>query len=147
MSDVEHTSEFEIDQPVELVFPLFSPEGEKLWVPGWDYQNVMDSRDLHEDDVFLTRHHDHGTTDAIWLVKRYRPQDYSLQLYKVEPGDKVGVVSIRCNRLGESRTNVQVGYRYIGLSEKGNSFVADFSASAYRRFIAEWQKLLLKHFE
>jgi hypothetical protein len=32
---------------IEILFPLFSAEGEKLWVPGWDYENVMGTRELH----------------------------------------------------------------------------------------------------
>ena len=38
---VKHTVHFEIEQPIEELFPLFSAEGEKLWVPGWDYENIM----------------------------------------------------------------------------------------------------------
>ena len=36
MNSIEHTAGFDIARPVEDLFPLFSPEGEKLWVPGWD---------------------------------------------------------------------------------------------------------------
>ena len=58
MNTIKHTVDFEIDQPIALLFPLFSAEGEKLWVPGWDYVNIMESKDLHEDYVFLTKNHD-----------------------------------------------------------------------------------------
>jgi hypothetical protein len=46
MRSVKHTEKFQIDQPIELLFPLFSAEGEKLWVPGWDYENIMGSNDM-----------------------------------------------------------------------------------------------------
>ena len=55
MKSVEHTLAFELQQPVSEVFPLFSPEGEKHWVPGWGYQNVMGTTELSEDYVFLTK--------------------------------------------------------------------------------------------
>ena len=70
MSTVKHTRDFKIDQSTDLLFPLFSAEGEKLWVPGWDYENIMGSNELHEDYIFLTKNHDHASTNAIWLVKR-----------------------------------------------------------------------------
>lgn len=147
MSNVKHTASFQIDQPIEKVFPLFSPEGEKLWVPGWDYENVMDTADLHEDYVFLTKNHDHASTDAIWLVKKYAPESYFVQFYKVEPEDKVGIVTVQCTASGQTRTKIEVTYEYIGLSEKGNDFVSTFSLSEYRNFIAEWESLLVKYFE
>ena len=44
MRTVKHTAAFQISQPIKILFPLFSAEGEKLWVPGWDYENVMGSK-------------------------------------------------------------------------------------------------------
>lgn len=52
-------------------------------VPGWDYENVMGSNDLHEYHVFVIKNHDHASSDAIWIVKEYNPIDYRVQLYKV----------------------------------------------------------------
>ena len=95
MSTIKHQRSFEINQPAEVLFPLFSAESEKLWVPGWDYENVMGGTDLHEDYAFLTanhhkseqqehdqhgsghhgsRHHgseQHEASKMVWLVKRH----------------------------------------------------------------------------
>lgn len=147
MSTVKHTASFEICQPAKELFPLFSAEGEKLWVPGWSYENIMGGTDLHEDYVFVTRSHDHAASDAIWLVKRYEPEDYWVQFYKVEPGEKIGVIEVKCFEVNESQTKVQVTYEYIGLSEAGHSFVSSFSSSEYNAFIAEWETLLLKYLD
>lgn len=142
MSTIKHTASFYINQPVKVLFPLFSAEGEKSWVPGWDYENIMGSTDLREDYVFVTKGHDHAATDAIWLVKRYEPEEYLVQFYKVEPGEKVGVIEVRCFELSDSETDVRVSYEYIGLSARGDEFVDGFSSSAYEEFIAEWKGLL-----
>ncbi len=147
MSTVKHTASFEIRQPAKELFPLFSAEGEKMWAPGWNYENIMGGTDLHEDYVFITRSHDHAASDAVWMVKRYEPEDYLVQYYKVEPGEKVGVIEVRCFELNESRTRVQVTYEYIGLSVAGNRFVSSFSPSRYNAFIAEWKTLLAKYFD
>lgn len=64
MNLVNHTKNFQIDQPVENLFPLFSAEGEKHWVPGWDYKNIMDSTELHENYIFVTENHDHAASDG-----------------------------------------------------------------------------------
>lgn len=147
MSTVKHIASFEIRRPVDELFPLFSAEGEKLWVPGWSYGNIMGGTDLHEDYVFVTRSHDHAASDAIWMVKRYEPDNYLVQFYKVEPGEKVGVIEVRCFELNESQTKVQVTYEYIGLSEAGDRFISSFTSSEYNAFIAEWETLLVKYYE
>lgn len=147
MSSIKHTVDFQISQPIEVLFPLFSAEGEKLWVPGWDYENVMGSNALHEDYIFLTKNHDHASTDAIWLTKQYRPDSYFVQFYKVEPEDKVGIITVQCRKIADFQTQVEVSYEYIGLSNKGDEFIEKFTSSEYKKFISEWESLLVSYFE
>ena len=147
MKSISHTKAFEMAIPIADLFPLFSPEGEKHWVPGWDYENVMGTTELSEDYVFLTKSHDHGTKDAIWIVKRYDPKLHLIQFYKVEPEDKIGLVTVRCTELEAERTKVQVTYKYVALSATAEVFVSAFSENAYEEFIGEWQTLLSNYFE
>ncbi|MBW1723922.1 MAG: hypothetical protein JRD87_03300 [Deltaproteobacteria bacterium] len=147
MKSISHTKAFKMDLPIAELFPLFSPEGEKHWVPGWDYENVMGKTELSEDYVFLTKNHDHGTTDAIWIVKKYDPKSHFVQFYKIEPEYKVGVVTVKCTELGSSKTKIQVTYKYLALSTAGEEFIAGFNEGAYEEFIGEWQKLLSNYFE
>jgi hypothetical protein len=144
---IKHTAAFRIDQPIEILFPLFSAEGERLWVPGWDYENIMGSKDLCEDYIFLTKKHDHASTDAIWLVKRYEPESYLVQFYKVEPEDKVGIITVQCTKIDKCATRIEVSYEYIALSEKGAKFIEGFTTSEYKAFIGEWNNLLTSYFE
>ncbi|MDX1810089.1 MAG: hypothetical protein R3331_11170 [Sulfurospirillaceae bacterium] len=146
MSTVKYLSSFEIQQPAEVLFPLFSAEGEKLWVPGWDYENVTGTNGPYEDYIFLTNTHDHGSTKAIWLVKRYEPETFFIQFYKVEPEDKVGVITVRCIPLSDDLTKVEVIYKYKGLSEKGDEFIDNFTSKQYKSFISEWESLLIDYF-
>ena len=85
---------------------MFTIEGEKLWVPGWDYENIMGTTELSEDYLFTTKSHDYGTTDAIWIVKEFDPKAYFVQYYKIEPEDKIGVVTAACTKLGLEGTKV-----------------------------------------
>ncbi len=147
MGSIKHTASFEIREPAKRLFPLFSAEGEKRWVPGWDYQNLMGGIELHEDYVFTTKCHDHAASEAIWIVKRYVPERHLVQFYKVEPGDKLGVIEVRCTELDQSLTRVDVSYEYIGLSPAGDEFIAQFSSTQYKAFIAEWKRLLLRYLD
>jgi len=171
MSTIKHQKSFEINQPAEVLFPLFSAEGEKLWVPGWDYENVMGGTDLHEDYVFLTAHHhkseqhehdqhgpghhgsghhgsdQHEASKMIWLVKRHEPSNYFVQFYRVEPGDKVGIVTVHCKPAAEDLTEVEVAYEFIGLSAKGDEFIKGYTVEVYEEFISHWPKALADYFE
>ncbi len=147
MKTISHTKTFEMPLPVADLFPLFSPEGETYWVPDWDYQNVMGTTELSEDYVFLTKTHDHATSDAIWIVKKYDPESHLVQFYKIEPQEKIGVVTVTCAELGAERTDIQVTYKYIALSKTGESFIDAFNENAYEKFMDEWQQLLLKYFD
>lgn len=147
MISTKHSAGFDLAQPVEDVFPLFSPEGEKRWAPDWDYENVMGTTELSEDYVFLTRGHDHAATDAIWLVKRYVPEAWFIQYYRVEPEDKIGVVTVECSRTNGGMTHVEVSYQYIALSAHGRKFVESFTLEFYKKFIDEWRVLLHQYFD
>ena len=147
MRSIKHSAGFYISQPVERVFPLFSPEGEKRWVPNWDYKNIMGTTQLSEDYVFLTGSHDHASAGAIWLVKRYVPHEWLVQFYRVEPEDKVGVVTVQCSRISDRKTRVEVTYQYIPLSEKSRKFIDGFTIEFFKKFIGEWRDLLLRYFD
>ncbi len=147
MRSIKHSAGFDIAQPVEKVFPLFSPEGEKLWVPNWDYKNIMGTTELSEDYVFLTATHDHASTDAIWLVKRYEPKAWFVQFYRVEPEDKTGIVTVQCSRINDHETHLEVSYQYIPLSEKGRKFIDGFTIEFFNKFIGEWRDLLFRYFD
>ena len=142
-----HSEEFVIGKDIEIVFPLFSPEGEKRWAPGWDYTNVLGSKNMQADYVFLTDSHDHRATTAIWIVADYDPVKHYVSYYKVEPGDKVGKIVVQCFEQNPGYTLVKVSYKYIGLSHLGNQFIAGFTKEAYKEFIDEWHSLINAYFE
>lgn len=147
MKSITHTKAFKMNVPIADIFPLFSPEGEKHWVPGWDYENVMGTTELSDDYVFLTKTHDHGTSDAIWIVKKYDPKLHFVQFYKIEPGEKIGLVTVKCTELEASKTMIRVTYKYLALSKGGEEFITVFNENTYEEFIDEWQKLLTNYFK
>lgn len=147
MSTIKYSQTFQISQNIDVLFPLFSAEGEKLWVPNWNYEQVMQGTELHEDYIFLTEAHDYASTKAIWLVKTFEPDAHLVQFYKVEPEDKVAIITVACTELGSEQTQVEVRYEYVGLSSKGNAFIAHYTPEQYKSYIDEWERLLISYFE
>jgi hypothetical protein len=143
---VSHSEEFLLEKEIVTVFPLFTPEGEKLWAPGWSYTNLIGSAELKPDDVFLTHTHDHKSAQAIWIVSDYDADKHYVSYYKIEPGQKVGKITVQCFEQSPTTTLVRVTYQYTGLSDSGNQFVAGFTKEAFSEFIGVWQSLLCDYF-
>ena len=101
---------------------------------GLRQRRVMGTTELSENYVFLTTRHDHASTEAIWVAKSYQPESGRVQFYKIEPGDKVGVISVQCSEKGRERTQVEVSYEYIAIAEKGERFVESFDEKAHADF-------------
>jgi len=143
---VSHTEEFLLEKHIAIVFPLFTPEGEKLWAPGWTYTNLIGSTELKPDDVFLTDTHDHKSAQAIWIASDYDASKHYVSYYKIEPEQKVGKITVQCFEQSPSVTRVKVTYKYIGLSDSGNQFVAGFTKESFTEFIGVWRSLLCDYF-
>ncbi|NKB22909.1 MAG: hypothetical protein GKR87_00625 [Kiritimatiellae bacterium] len=146
MTSIACSKAFKIEEiPIEQAFHLFSPEGEKEWVLGWNYQNLMGTTELCEDYIFTTKTHDHTATKALWIVKHYDPGNYVIELYRVEPEEKIGVIRVTCSDSGQETTDVTVTYRCVALSTTGEQFINSFTKDHYNDFITEWQSLLQEY--
>lgn len=63
---IERTHTIELPRPREEIFPLFSPLGEKQWVPAWDPTfHHPRSGDLVEGAVYLAEFTEGGYRDYI----------------------------------------------------------------------------------
>ena len=105
-----------VEGPLHQVFPLFSPEGERAWVPGWDPE-LLHPRDTPwaEGQIFRTRE-ERG--EAIWIVTRLQRSDYRVEYHRVEPGRYVARVRVACADAGAGVTVVLTSYAFLGLSER-----------------------------
>jgi hypothetical protein len=115
---------------------LFTPEGERDWVPGWDAAYPAgDPAQLAPGLVFETDHHGARTT---WVVTRCAPREMAYS--RVVQGENAGTVTVRCEPEGEG-TVAHVAYRLTALGPEAAERLAHFEA-AYPRFMAEWEELI-----
>jgi len=94
----------------------------------------------------ILKSHDHAMSETIWIVSKYLPEEYTVQYYTIESGEKIGVVTVRYDQADNTSTRVAVTYKYIGLSESGNRFIEQFAKQGYDDFIGEWDVLLKAYF-
>jgi hypothetical protein len=115
-----------VSRPPDEAIALFTPEGERAWVAGWQPRYASDS-------VFTT---DHGGHETIWLVleETERTRRYA----RVTPGVKAGTVEVRCEPDGQ-HTRAHVTYDVAAL---GPDAGLDRFADHYPAMLAEWERLI-----
>ena len=117
-------------------FRFFTPEGERLWITGWDpeYLHPPDGS-LAEGLVFRTLH---GGEMTLWLVSHYDRVAGAVEYVRVTPGSRMGTVSVQLSAAGEVATEATVTYRLTSLSPAGDRTLAAFEAE-FPRMLAEWE--------
>lgn len=137
---VERTAVIDLPVPPARAFPLFTPEGERLWAEGWDpevlYPGAPDSR---REGIFRTDAHGERT---VWLILGCDAAEGRAEYAVIAPSTRAGVVAVHCRALGSDSTRVEVSYRMTALSATGNAHLAHFAAH-YDEIIGGWRPHLL----
>jgi hypothetical protein len=134
---IELTGSFSLPAPPEKTFELFSPLGEKRWVPGWDPEIIHPPGVVWDRGMIFRTREERG--DAIWFVTALDRERHEVEYYRVEAGRYVARVQVRCSAATAVATRVQVTYTFVGLSEVGNDDIAAMSQEAYGEKMQRWQ--------
>ena len=129
--------------PFAEAVPLFTPEGERPWVAGWDpcYVHPVDPS-AGEGVVFQTTNK--GNKTATWVQTRYEPATGAASYVYVIPGHHTGMVDVRVTPDGEERSRASVRYRMTSLSCDADGFVRAFG-EAYEDEMADWAEAIQRH--
>lgn len=126
--------------PIEpaRALPLFTPEGERAWVLGWDPEplHAPGGSLSREGAVFRTTH---GGEETVWLVQRLEMSQGVADYVRMTPGNRLGTVHVRCTDDGEGGSNVEVGYRLTALSEAGEEALGAITREAFEADIRGWR--------
>jgi hypothetical protein len=138
---VSHSGTFSLPLTVSEAFPLFTAEGERRWVPGWDPVYLHPRHPSNEPGtVFRTTH---GGDDTIWIVLTHDPIAGVAEYARVAPSSRAGTVSVRCRAIDERTTDVQVSYALTSLTSAGTTTLEALTPSAYHRMLEEWRGLII----
>lgn len=139
---VERTGSFVLPLPRDDAFPLFTAEGERSWVPGWDPQYLHPPHASNDEGtVFRTGH---GGEETWWLVLRHDPAEAAATYARITPGSRLGTVHVRCAELGPSETLVTVTYALTATSDSGERTLRAMTPDAYAAMLAEWREMILR---
>ena len=136
-----NTGHFEVQAPIDKVFPLFDPLNEPKWSPDFRMTPIYPLPFVvAKDAIFATARH--GGHDATWVINLYEPVSYRIEYLLFKPDFQVRRISIACVSLAPNRTAVSVTYRVTGVSEQGNRHLSDYGPE----FIAEWGPAIAAYF-
>jgi hypothetical protein len=127
-----------LDGPLTRVFALFSPLGERAWVPGWNPEILAPPGAEWEPGMIFRTELD--GIHAVWVVAELDREAHRVVYYRTEPGRLVARVEVRCRPVEHDHTEATVAYSYVGLSEEGNAHVAEWNGAAFASKMARWQE-------
>lgn len=135
---ISRTQIIQLSAPVNHVFPLFEPIGEKQWAEGWEPEMIYPvSGDTEEGAVFMTGSHE--ATHTIWTILTYNPAKAHISYLRVTPDSHIGMVDVRCEDALHEITRTSVTYTLTALTEQGNDYIAGFTAEHYQAWISSWE--------
>ncbi|HET7230993.1 MAG TPA: SRPBCC family protein [Longimicrobium sp.] len=121
--------------PPDRVFPLFTPEGERLWVQGWSPSYLWPADgSARVGMTFLTEHEGRETT---WMIADHDPGRRAVYT-RVTAGLNVVRVEVRCAPEGDG-TAATVRYDYVGLTQAGNASIEQMTEARYAEWMSEWE--------
>jgi hypothetical protein len=143
---VTRSAKILINSGLNKVFPLFTPEGEKKWAKGWDFEPIFPQPfQTCENSIFRTGSHDHNVEPALWIINTYNTKKHYIEYIRIEPSVKLGQIKVNCSQMDSKDTEVQVRYTYTALSDEGNIFIENFTENKYLEYIGDWE-LAINHY-
>ena len=131
---------FVLPLPPEQAFHLFTAEGERLWVDGWDPVILSDCRATEPGAVFLTNHGEH----TIWTVIEADSTAGRLLYSRVSPGRRAGTVAVRLDAEADG-SRVSVAYDMTALGPEGEATIASMDSTGFAEMMRHWQRLISDH--
>ena len=129
---VRRTAELVVSAPLERAFPLFTPEGERLWAPGWNPVHQFPADGTAVAGAVFSTVDDEGRS-TLWVIVDWQPERHHLRYARITPGHRAGTVEVDCRARDERSTIVRVTYELTSLSRQGDEELSDLDGGLVPR--------------
>ena len=132
-----------VSGPIDEIFPLFSPVGEREWVPGWQPELLHPPGVAWEEGMVFRTQEELGP--AVWMMTRLDHDTHRAEYVRVEPERYVARVGVHCVPADTQHVDVAVSYTFIGLSARGNNDIDAMNQEEYVAKLRLWQSRIAEH--
>jgi hypothetical protein len=144
-ASIELTGALTVALPVDEAFEMFSPEGEKLWVPGWAPEVLYPAGDEWTQGQIFRTQEERGA--GVWVISALDRASHAVEYFRIESNRYVARVRVRCVAAGASRTRAEVSYLFVGLTPEGNHDIGEMTVEAYGEKMERWQRLIEEYLD
>ena len=135
---IRRSGVFELGCSAEIAFPLFSPEGEREWVKGWDPKPVFPETIAFErNTIFRTGD---GNDAAVWAIIDVDGQAHRVEYLRTAVASQVARISVQVESVASERSRVTVNYIVTTFGSEANRILESFSESAFKARMRDWQE-------
>ena len=140
----KHSYAKHLNAPPETVFPLLCPVLEVEWAPGWMPEMVISQSGVCEQDcIFITPPElPSEPKNSIWVVTKYDPGNWALEMYKVAPEHTISKLEISLVCDSGNSTTAHISYEITAIGAAGDKFMEEFTEDWYEGFMVEWEKAM-----
>ena len=142
---VSRTGAFDLPCSADTAFPLFSPEGEREWVKGWNPEPVFPHEiEFSRDTVFRQGS---GDEEAVWTIVDADWQTHRAEYVRLAPASHSGHIVVKVDPLDAAHSRVTVSYTVTAFGEHAPNLLASFSEKAYAAKMRDWQEEISSYLE
>ena len=136
---VRQTGTVTVPLPRLDAFQLFTPEGERRWVPDWAPEYLHgDGARCRPGLAFRTQH---GDEETLWLVLDYDAAGCRARYARVTPGSRMGTVAVAATTGPDPAvTAVEVTYELTALSDAGREALRGFGDDEFAAMLVQWRQ-------
>lgn len=135
---MSHCGTLTVMAPAATTLELFTPEGERRWVPDWSPDYLFRAGGGDEiDTVFRT---EHDGEETYWIVLEHDLEEHDAAYARITPGSRLGTVTVDVEPIDETSCWVEVCYELTAMSAAGNDALRRFDVKAFRAMLDEWER-------
>lgn len=129
---------FELPCGADTAFPLFSPDGEKDWIKGWNPRPVFpETVEFRRDTVFREGK---GEEEAVWIIVDIDWQEHRAEYVRVAPASHAAHIVVKIEPLGRESSRIAVSYTITVFGPHGEHLIDAFSEASYAAKMVNWQR-------
>lgn len=128
-------SGFELPLPATEALWLFTPEGERVWVPHWNPHYPAGRPSEDSGTVFVTTAEGITTT---WVIMTIDRTAHSATYARVTPGRHAGTVRVSCADTRPGYCSVTVAYDLTSLDDADPAVLDAYRPAAFAQMMESW---------